>query len=196
MAVPLTGDLRKSGKTNEERSKVTRERVLDMLMQMGGRHGDPVKLQAARDEFCTTAVRIGRERGMRLWKDESATVVDGAHSSLAVLLCEKRVVNKGTIATGVNSAWVLDLWEAALDYYFRDPVWGHHRASLTLVGAPATTDEEIDALNADGPTVFAKPVVPPAAKSLSMRLLEAYLAKDDEQMMAIAVEVESLETSG
>lgn len=191
MAVPLTGEVRKRGKANEARSAVVRERVLDLLGQLGARHGDERRAQQARDQFLYTAIRVAKDRDMRLWKDETHTLYEGAKSGLEVLLGEKRVINRGTIATGVNSSWVLDIWEATLDHYFRDPIF-KDRAYLTVVPEPLT-DEQVEALNADGPSFIAVPKAEPTPRALSMRVLEAYLARDEETFMALLLEVEELE---
>lgn len=188
MAVPLTGDVRKRGKENEARSAIVRERVLDCLGQMGARHGDERKSSQARDQFLYAAIRIAKDRGMRMWKDETHTFYDGAKSGLEVLLGEKRVINRGVIATGVNAAWVLDIWEATLDHYSRDPIFRNH---LKVVADDARlTDEDIEEMNSRGPQIVA---VPKPERALSMRVLEAYLARDEETFMALLLEVEGLE---
>lgn len=191
MAVPLTGEVRKRGHANEARSAVVRERVLDLLGQLGARHGDERKAQQARDQFLYTAIRVAKDRDMRIWKDDNHTLYEGAKSGLEVLLGEKRVINRGTIATGVNLAWVLDIWEATLDHYFRDPIY-KERAHLKAVPNEKITDDEVEALNADGPSWLA---VPKRERALSMRVLEAYLARDEETFMALLLQVEELERS-
>lgn len=189
MAVPLTGDVRKRGKANEARSAVVRERVLDVLGQMGARHGEERKTQQARDQFLYMAIRVAKEQDLRLWKDETKTLYEGAKSGLEVLLGEKRVINRGVIATGVNVSWVLDIWEATLDHYSRDPIF-RNRAHLQAVPPEKLTDAEIAEMQADGPSFVAEPK---RERALSMRVLEAYLERDEETFMALLLQVEELE---
>jgi hypothetical protein len=206
---------------NVARSAIVRERVLDHLMQAGGRHG-PERMDAVREDFIEIAMRHADRVGLRTWKGESPDRRKAvARRSLATLLEEIVVTTpgkKGKAArkhTGVNHAWVLDIWEAALDYLHREPIDAnhvrvpiaslaleteHHEANLLAVREQIPFSEalervrgraaagELIALNDGGPTVVQ------VGPSLSARLLDAYLERDDESIMRIAVEVEGLET--
>jgi hypothetical protein len=174
------------------RSARVRERVLDHLMERGGRVS-PSRMDDARHDLVMCAIRLAKERGMRLWTDRSKDQVSLGLQSLETLLGEKVVImpprKKGEPsikATGKNLNWVLDLWEVALDYHHREPLYQVRKPAEEIV--PVTL-EEARAMNDSGPTVVA--ITQPV--SISSRLLDAYLARDDEAIMRLAIEVEALE---
>lgn len=146
----------------------------------------------AREDFLATAVRVARDRGLRLWKDDHTPVIDGARSSLAVLLKEKENIAAGEggrparMHTGVNASWVLDIWEAALEHLNReDPFSRRREAERTS----RLTAEELEAMQDGGPQFIQ------VGQSLSARILDAYLGRDDEAIMRIAIEIEGLEAA-
>lgn len=173
-----------------KRCAVIRERVLDHLMERGGRVSR-LRMTEAKYDFAKMAVRLGVESGVRVWKESGGKEqIEVAKQSLDTLLGDKVVINPGKNGqpakrvTGVNVGWVLDLWEAVLDHYHRQSVYV--RPALTVVPEP----EDGAGDDGDGPQWVAEP---PAERALSDRVLDAYLNRDDEAMMRLAVEIERLE---
>lgn len=160
----------------EKRNEIVRERVRDHLGHTGGRSN----WRNAKEDFVRAAIRIGRERGLRLWNDTTKESLESGISSLETLLEEKHVHQRdGSSTTGRNVNWVLDLWEATLDHYTREPLY-----------RPETTDPAVEQL--EGPAFKHIPVVQ-RSRSLSLRILEAFLQRDEEKILMLAGEVEQLE---
>lgn len=179
---------------NLQRSEVIRERIEDYLMRAGGKHSKERYL-AVRKDFVQAALRTAERAGLRTWKgDDQHRVKHNAEHSLATLFGEVSVSSRkpgggGTVLrTGVNAAWVLDIWEATLDHINREDHLTREQERQEEIDR-GLRDEPIFDEPEEGPRVFAIAKTAP----ISMRLLEAYLAKDDEGIMRIAVELEAYE---
>ena len=176
---------------DSRRSEILRERIADYIMASGGRAGED-RARAIREDFVDAAVRIADRRGMRTWKgaDDSARRYS-ASSSLEVLFGEKvnTVGGKGGKGghrrTGVNSRWVLDIWEATLDHLTREDPFS--RPVQEPEETPDDVNVEPDA--DDGVRIYQSA----RTGSLSASILDAYLSRDDEAIMRIAIDVEGLE---
>jgi hypothetical protein len=184
---------------NVHRSQVVRERIEDYLMRGGGNRSRE-HYEQRRADFINAAVRTAERLDMRRWKASGTkTVAHGAQDSLKVLFGEKGAYtnHKGEHGafkrTGVNSGWVLDIWEATLDHQIReDPFLRavERDDQFRESEEPDVTElDEIERLNEGGPKAFAIGHASP----ISMRLLDAYLNRDDETIMRIAVELEAYE---
>jgi hypothetical protein len=191
--VELTLATRKRGFNNAERSAVLRERVEDYLASHGA-HRNPA---GARADFATAAVRTATRFGMRTWRDSTKTTQEAAERSLGVLLGEVVNVRSGKNGsgalryTGVNDAWVLDIWEATLEHYVRDDPFTRELARKDELVATEveSTRAELDRLNGQaGVQVFRTTDESP----VGMRIIEAYLARDDDAIMRIAMELEAM----
>lgn len=151
------------------RSTAIRARVEDALNQLG--HGN---IEAGKCRFLEHAIWCAERKQMRLWKKVSPEQqIRVATRSLNTLLGEVGVVENGKTWTGRNKNWVLDIWEVALDdwFYIKEvPVVGTETFSASEIC------EEEDARQ----------------KSLSLRILEAYIKRDDNAMIDLAEEVEAL----
>lgn len=187
-----TGLERKRG--NVARSETLRERIEDYLMRSGGRDSRD-RYEALREDFIVTAIRTAEREGRRLWKaDDPHKVQYNARRSLQVLFGEVENVTYGTNGsgarkrTGVNVSWVLDVWERALNVLNREDVFTREQRRQEELKR-GSTDFGPPAEPADGPQVFK--IV--ADKPISVRILDAYLNRDDEAMMRLAVEIEGLE---
>jgi hypothetical protein len=189
--VDIGRDRKRTG--NVTRSEVIRERIEDHLMRSGGRNSKERYL-AIREDFITTAVRTAQRAGLRTWKgDDEHRLRDSAAKSLKVLFGEFVVVSRASRTkpgsgavnrTGVNSGWVLDIWEATLDHITREDHLSRETKLQAEIAAGDTKGTYTEPT--DGPKVFNIT----AAAPVSVRLLEAYLARDDETIMRIAVELE------
>lgn len=180
--------------TNVQRSEVIRERIEDHLMRSGGKHSRDRYLAIRRD-FIMTAMRTAERLGIRTWKgDDPHKQRYAAEHSLATLFGEVSVAQKGpkgtvgaVYRTGVNTGWVLNIWEATLDHITRE----------SALVREAERQEELDAGRDDGD--YTEPEDGPRVFNIakdapvSVRLLEAYLGRDDETIMRIAVELEHIE---
>lgn len=180
---------------NLQRSEVIRERIEDYLMRSGGKHSRERYL-ALRKDFVQAAIRTAERAELRIWKgDDQHRVKYNAEHSLATLFGEVSVNSRkpgggGTVArTGVNAAWVLDIWEATLDHINREDHLTREREREEEVARGARDDLVFEEPESGGVRVFQIAKTAP----ISLRLLEAYLGRDDETIMRIAVELESIE---
>lgn len=181
------------------RYELVRTRVEDWL----GMHG-ATRSEAARHDaeilFVRTAIRVGRDRGMRLWKDNAKGMEETALKSLRYLLREYSVrsARDKIIRTGGNAHWVMDLWEAAINELTREAPRRVSRPPDPAVEElpeplARTTAQELKDLNGhSGPQVF-KEELEEVKRSLAMRVLDAYLEKDDGLMLELTREIEQLE---
>lgn len=179
---------------NLQRSEVIRERIEDYLMRSGGKHSKERYL-AVRKDFVQAAIRTAERANLRIWKgDDQHRVKYNAEHSLATLFGEIGVNSRkpgggGTVLrTGVNAAWVLDIWEATLDHINREDNLTREREREEEVarGADLVFDGTEDE---GGIRIFQTAKTTP----VSTRLLEAYLGRDDEGIMRIAIELEAFE---
>ena len=179
---------------NLQRSEVIRERIEDYLMRSGGKHSRERYL-ALRKDFVQAAVRTAERAGLRVWKgDDHHRVKYNAEHSLATLFGEVTVNSRkpgggGTVPrTGVNAAWVLDIWEATLDHINREDHLTREQERQEEIDR-GVRDEPIFDEPDEGVKVFQIAKTAP----ISLRLLEAYLNRDDDGIMRIAVELEHVE---
>jgi len=194
----LDGTTRQRGHANAARSAIVKERVLDALGQLGMRHGSHELSESAKEEFCRRAIRTAKEQGLRLWRSSSMTELQSARDSLATLLGEKKTYSRaGKFSTGVNSGWVLDIWEATLTKYSRTPLFEERPPTCRDEKAEyRLTDSDCEELNAGGPAfihVARQTTVTKPDRPLSWRLMEAYIGRDDDAILQIAQEISSLE---
>ena len=130
-----------------------------------------------RDLFIRRAVKLAQAKGLHLWESKTMPIEESAHDSLRILLCEKSSPSTYGVFTGVNSHWVLDIWELACDHF--------ESCALKLV-----RDEE-----ADEPfrrsTVEAPLLRVAVEHSLSERLMSAYIGRDDTEILRIVKELKS-----
>lgn len=189
-------------KGNVERSAIVRERIEDYLKASGGKRGRE-DYEARRLEFIGYAVRTANRLGMRTWKESGTKKVEhGAIDSLKVLFGEKSAWTnhkdeRGAFKrSGVNSAWVLDIWEATLDHLVREDPFlkeierENEQREVQRELTQRTEEDELERLNSEpGPRVFKIADTAP----ISVRLLDAYLNRDDDAIMRIAVELEHVE---
>jgi hypothetical protein len=178
---------------NVVRSEVVRERIEDHLMRSGGRISRD-RYEVAREDFLSTALRAAERAGMRSWTGpDKHAIRASAKGSLQVLFGEKVNVTPGKGGsgaknrTGVNVSWVLDVWENALNVINRQDPAHRENDEHTYLRAGARFDEPY-VEPADGPQVIK------IVKSLSTRVIDAYLGRDDEEMLRLALEIEDLET--
>lgn len=152
----------------QARSDMVRERVRDAVHMIGYGSVDEGLRRFARRAEATSE----REK-LRFFKGDTIDPIDSAVSSLRNLLGMRDA------ATGRSEHWVLDLWEAVLSEIYH--------------GLPArpTPDPAVDQVEAAevGVQVFAE------TRSLPMRLLDAYTSRDDEAIMALALELEGKDES-
>lgn len=187
---------------NVERSAIVRERIEDYLMASGGKRSRE-DFEKRKLEFIGYAVRTAKRLGMRIWKESGTKKAEhGATNSLRVLFGEKTAWTnhkheRGAFRrTGVNSAWVLDIWEATLDHLVREDPFlraierENEEREVQREMLTRTDEAELSRLNQQtGPRVFHIADTAP----ISVRLLDAYLNRDDDAIMRIAVELEHVE---
>lgn len=178
---------------NLHRSEVIRERIEDYLMRSGGKNSRERYLHL-RDDFVRSAIRTAERAGLRTWKgDDQHRVHHNAESSLRILFGEKSVTNSrpggAVVRTGVNAAWVLDIWEATLDHINREDLLTREQERLEEIDRGLRDEPIFEEPEDGGVKVFQIAKTAP----ISLRLLEAYLGRDDEGIMRIAVELEGIE---
>jgi hypothetical protein len=182
-------------KANIHRSEIVRERIEDHLMRSGGKNSRD-RYIAIREDFVRSALRTAQRLGIRSWKgDDANRIQHNAHSSLSILFGEKAVTSSraggAVVRTGVNAGWVLDIWEATLDHITREGS-EERKAERQAEIAAGPRDDGSPINDPGGIKVFNIAATAP----VSVRLLEAYLGRDDETIMRIAVELEHIETNG
>jgi len=154
------------------RGMAIKPRVLDVLHDMG--HGD---IDRGIPRFIEHTLWCAEQRGMRVWNDTSKPMKEVATGSLLLLLGRKPSYGLVREGQGMNSNWVLDLWEVACDDWFR------------VKPAKPGEVEQMDALEAASPAAVATLVGPPDRR-LSARILDAYLNRDAEAMLTALGELE------
>lgn len=178
-------------RSHEVRCEVLRGRVEDWLRSRDSRQTYETRLDTQR-EFVRRAVRIGRDRKMRVWSENTISAQEGGLNSLRLLLKEKSVTTRGVKHTGSNESWVLDLWEAVL---------AESTKSLVPKLEVATSEEvlEPDEIVEEGIVVFASSNDPAPAsltglsERFSNRLLEAWISRDESSFIELAREIEKIE---
>lgn len=171
------------------RHQVTRQRVEDWLTERGGGRGRgrDSRLEAQR-RFVKRAIALGKEKGVRTFSEKSVLPEQIGLQSLQYLLEEKVLDYKGVKNTGGGSAWVLDLWDLVLAE--RD---GCRLTKPVLV--PVARSESPK----PGVAVFQEEAIPQVVilpqkdPSWGMRLIEAYLNRDDDTIMRLAMQVSGRE---
>jgi hypothetical protein len=151
-----------------------RERVRDAVEQLS--YGDH---EYGIQSFAKRACELGAHAGLKLWSDRTIDMQRSAVNSLKTLLGDYTSGDR----RGVNEHWVLDLWELVLHEHYRGPV--------RIVRPEPTTP----AVAESGVVVFADKKREKQTEkllALPMRLLEAYMARDDETFMGLLLEVETI----
>jgi hypothetical protein len=170
----MAGSARQSNSALQ-RSMLLRERVRDVVAQIS--YGDAAY---GRRQFVKRAIELGQHAGLRLWSDRTVPMEQVGLGSLRSLLGE--VTSGGR--RGVNEHWVLDLWELVLHEHFHGPV----RLVRDQESEPEQTPNS-------GVVVFAdrkRDKQREQLQALPMRLMEAYLGRDDEMFMGLLLEVETI----
>lgn len=151
--------------TVQQRSDALRERVRDAVTLLG--HGDE---DYGLYQFSRRCVSIAEVRGLRMWKSrEGKPEHELALNSMQNLL---QIRNGGT---GRSEHWVLDIFEAGLDDIYRGKT-----------NSRRPPDPADDQLGDDevGVQPFAE-----ERKPLGMRVLEAYIARDDDVILELVDEI-------
>lgn len=118
-------------------------------------------------ELARVCVDEGKRRGIKVWKGETcSSEASGVSSIRRLLKITSTRTSKGR-STGSNYGWVLDLIE--------------HGSSRVIHGR-----QELPEPTLNGPVL--KKLV--EMRTLSMRVLEAYIARDDREILACSEEIE------
>lgn len=177
-------------RSHEVRCEVLRGRIEDWLRSRDSRQTYETRLDTQRD-FARRAVRVGRDRKMRIWSENTISAEEGALSSLKFLLKEKSVKTNGKTNTGSNESWVLELWEAVLEE--------STKSLLPKLEDATSTATEPDDIEEEGVIVFARQKVSTPTPSsrlgegFSNRLLEAWISRDEGSFIELAREIEKME---
>lgn len=123
-------------------------------------------------ELARVCVDEGNRRGIRVWKGETCSSVASGVTSIRRLLKITRTRTSKGFSTGSNYGWVLELIENGASRVI------HGKQPLPETVQPEPT------LN--GP-VLRKLV---EMQTLSMRVLEAYISRNDQGILAVAEELE------
>lgn len=138
------------------------------------------------DRVANGLAAYARVNGMRTWAGRNREQqARGARSSCEILLRLKAVSTDNRFSTGHCVGWVLDIMEG----YLNDLTEQRERLFGGRANGRAPSTEV---------ALIAEPVIEPGpekpeSQSLSAQLLDAYLSRDDEAIMRIAVAVEALE---
>ncbi len=179
--------------TVQQRSDMLRPRMADLVALLG--HNDQefgLKVVSRR------AVDVAKVRDMRTWNDtnQARGKVGCAYESLTKLLGLR--INptdkaRGHNYTGRNAHWVLDIWEAVLEEIFHSKPTPKPRPedpSDALLGT-GTQEHGVQVEATAAPAPADTPAAPKTA--LAMRILEAYIARDDDAILEVANEVGKME---
>jgi hypothetical protein len=164
--------------TKHERAAALRPRVLDAIHDMG--HGDP---QKGIERFVDHALWCAERAELRTWKaiSRDAQRRACAYSLRTLLHMHDRTYEGWDVSQAANVHWVLDVWEAACDDWFRV--------------APVTVESADDVIREmaewgdTSPDAVASLVGVPTQK-LSTRILDAYVNRDSDRMLELLAEME------
>lgn len=156
-----------------QRCDQLRDRVRDACTLIG--YGDN---EYGLSQFARLAETVARIHGLRFFKadSESKTATDLAVGSL------KNLLFLGPGASGRSDHWVLDVWESTLDTIFH----GVPPRSGNGNGDEPSPEVGVHAFAAPPPPSPS----PPTRQDFAYRLLEAYLARDDDAMLALVDRLE------
>lgn len=127
-----------------------------------------------RDLFLKRAIKLAEENDLRLWQSKTNTLEESARDSLRILLGEKHIPSTHGVYTGVNEYWVLEIWERACDHF--------DAGALHLV-REGESEEKFTR------STCSLPLVGQRIASIKERLLEAYLQRNDDEILKIADEI-------
>lgn len=150
-----------------ERGAAIERRVRDCVALMS--RGNE---EAGRKRFVEHALWCAERKGMRLWKNNSIDMKDAALDSLKTLFGEK--LRQGGIRS-TNENWILDIWEVAVNDYF--DIENVQRTSLKETST-------LERLLAERKAQIQDPI--------DIRLLEAYINRNDDVMFMLIEEVGSI----
>jgi hypothetical protein len=162
----------KMGKRKETasvRSQRLSPRVVDALSDIG--HGDKEK---GRVRFIEHALWVAGQQGLRVWSGDIHQQKRAAANSLRNLLGENKYDGWDSSKTAGNTHWVMDIWEAACDDWFRV-------AQVKPPEEVARVNGQVEVTSEAGLT---------ALRRLSARLLDAYLARNSDEMLELLQELE------
>lgn len=154
--------------TKLARRERLKPRVVDCLCDMG--HGDQAQ---GKVRFLEHALWVGAQRELRLWSGDKHMQLRSAGFSLASLLGENKYGTWDTTKTAGNNHWVMDVWEAACDDWFR--------VKQAKVEEVERVQPEVEVISEAGLAVMRK---------LSTRILDAYLARDSDAILEALQELE------
>jgi hypothetical protein len=167
---------------NVERSAELRNRAIPILNHLVDSRG--ISWEEAESVFANEAVKIARISGMKSWKN-------GLHSaiqSVQTLLGEKTVRKaNGVQINGSNAAWVSDIFEATIEEFELNigQTFNGSKAAVRSAESVFDTMREVKRVSDE----IAKELERP----LSMRLIEAYVERNDDSFMQLVLSVETLE---
>ncbi len=143
---------------HQERNEMLSRRVADAVMDMG--HG---KLEDGIERFVDHALWVADKQQLRIWKGDKHIARRGCLHSLRTILGLNAIyAQEDWPSPGTNLRWVLDVWEASCDDWFR-------------VSPP----KQVEPPQTNG------------SVPISTRILEAYLAKDADTMLVCLGELEA-----